>query len=72
MLEELLFMAYKAGARVIKTTKIGRKLWEKKIRELIYVYHKQEGYLQIAKERNFEATDKFRSMDSGNEVSGKN
>ena len=44
----------------------------KKIRELIYVYFEQEGYLQIAKERNFEATDKFRSMDSENKVSGKN
>ena len=65
-------MAYKAGARVIKTTKIGRKLWEKMIRELIYVYHKQKGYLQIEKECNFEATDKFRSMDSENKVSGKN
>jgi len=42
------------------------------IRELIYAYHKQEGYLQIAKECNFEATDKFRSMDSENKVSGKN
>ena len=40
--------------------------------ELIYVFHEQEGYLQIAKECYFEATDKFRSMDSGNKSSGKN
>ena len=39
---------------------------EEKIRELIYVYHEQEGYFQIAKECNFEEAENFRSMDSVN------
>ena len=38
----------------------------RKIIELIYVYHEQEGYFQIAKECNFEETEKFRAMDAVN------
>ena len=38
----------------------------RKIIELIYVYHEQEGYFQIAKECNFEEAENFRSMDSVN------
>ena len=55
-----------------KQNNLDRKgqLWTKRFRELIYVYHEQEGYLKITQECNFEAADKFRSMESGNNEFG--
>ena len=68
LLEELLFMAKKSE---IKQNDEDRKdIMVKKIRELLYVNHEQEAYLQIARECNYETADKFRAMDSENSEFG--
>ena len=68
LLEELLFMAKKSE---IKQNDEDRKdIMVKKIRELLYVNHEQEAYLQIARECNYETADKFRAMDAENSEFG--
>ena len=42
----------------------------KKIREGIHSNHEQEGYLQLAKELNYDAAEKFRAMDLENDEFG--
>ena len=69
LLEDLLFLTKRADE--IKIDGEDKKeIIVKKIREGIHSNHEQEGYLQLAKELNYDAAEKFRAMDLENDEFG--
>ena len=69
LLEDLLFLTKRADEIKIDGEDKKESI-VKKIREGIHSNHEQEGYLQIARELNYDAAEKFRAMDSENNEFG--
>ena len=69
ILEDLLFLTKRADEIKIDGEDKKESI-VKKIREGIHSNHEQEGYLQIARELNYVAAEKFRAMDSENNEFG--